>query len=143
MVDCASLVFVSVLAERLSDALGADFVVSASVDNSLLVKHSEREQVISLPLGRFRLEAVPRAITLTSRQVLSEVQRSASEMLDLPWPTRPQVGDNLGLLQHTPARSRVAESYGLVSRSWQDGEGTVVALEPFSLEDVLVRKANE
>jgi hypothetical protein len=48
-----------------------------------------------------------------------------------------------GLLQHSPARSRAAESDGLVYLSWQDGEGTVRALEPFPLQDVLVVNPND
>ena len=131
----------SVLAARLNNALGPDFVVSASVDNSLLVRHSDRQQVIRPRIGRFRLEPAPRAIALTSQQVLSDIQRFASETLNRPWPARPQW--DLGLLQHSPARSRVAEADGLVYLSWQDGEGTLVALEPFSLQDVLVGKPND
>jgi hypothetical protein len=130
-----------VLAARLNNALGPDFVVSASVDNSLLVRHSDRQQVIRPRIGRFRLEPAPRAIALTSQQVLSDIQRFASETLNRPWPARPQW--DLGLLQHSPARSRVAEADGLVYLSWQDGEGTLVALEPFSLQDVLVGKPND
>jgi hypothetical protein len=139
-VDCAALA--RVLAARLSDALGADFVVSASVDNSILVKHSEREQLITPRLGRFRLEPPATAVALTSQQVLSEIQRFATETLNRPWPARPQREDP-GLLQHSPARSRAAESDGLVYLSWQDGEGTVRALETFPLQDVLVVNPND
>ena len=136
LIDCAALAYV--LAERLSDALGRDFVVSATADNSLLVKHLEREQVITPRLGRFRLEPAATAIALTSQQMLSEVQWFVSETLNRPWPARPQLDDPGCLLQHSPARSRVAESGGFIYLSWQDREGTVTTLEPFPLEDVLL-----
>ena len=141
LIDCAALA--SVLAERLSDALGRDFVVSATADNSLLVKHLERELVITPRLSRFRLEPAPGAIALTSQQVLSEVQRFASEMLNRPWPARTQLEDPGDPLHHSPTRSRVVESDGLVYLSWQDGEGTVTALESVPLQDVLVGNPND
>ena len=101
LIDCAALAYV--LAERLSDALGRDFVVSATADNSLLVKHLEREQVITPRLGRFRLEPAATAIALTSQQMLSEVQWFVSETLNRPWPARPQLDDPGCLLQHSPS----------------------------------------
>jgi hypothetical protein len=139
-VDCTALALV--LAARLSDALGADFAISALVDNSILVKHLEREQVITPRLGRFRLELPATAVALTSQQVLSEIQRFATETLNRPWPARPQREDP-GLLRHSPARSRVAERDGLVYLSWQDGEGTVATLDPFPLQDVLAVNPND
>jgi hypothetical protein len=84
---------------------------------------------------------VATAVALTSQQVLSEIQRFATETLKRPWQARPQLEDP-GLLQHSSARSRVAQSDGLAYLSWQDGEGTVAALEPFPLQDVLVGKPN-
>ena len=140
LVDCAALA--SVLATRLGDALGADFVLSTSVDNSILVKYSEHEQVITPHLGRFRLEPTATAVALTSQQVLSEIQRFASVTLNRPWPTRPQSQD-LGPLQLAPTRSRCSESEGLVHLSWQDDQGTVMALVPFQLQDVLVENPTD
>jgi hypothetical protein len=135
LVDSAALA--TVLVGRLGGALGSEFDLTASPEGSIFVTHSGREYVVTSRIGRFRLEPAPRAVALASQQVLSEIQRFATEVLDRPWPARPETGD-LRLLPLSPALSRATEAEGLVHLSWQDAFGTVIALEPFALEDVLV-----
>jgi hypothetical protein len=133
----------AVLANRLSPALGPDFSVAPTRDNCILVKHSERERSIALRLARFRLDSPPRAITLASQQVLSEVQHFVSEALDRQWPARPGAVDLQLLLYHAPARSKATAVDGLVRLTWHDGVGVVLALEPFALGDVLVKERDD
>jgi hypothetical protein len=128
----------AVLVDRLQGPLGPEFAVATSREDSILVRHSECERAIALRLARFRLDPPARAIALTCQQVLSEVQHFVSERLESPWPARPGTVDLQLLLDHAPARSRVSTADGWVHLGWQDPMGTVMALEPFALEDVLI-----
>ena len=140
LVQIDAFCLAKVLAGLLDAAIPPLFELVGSPDGSILVKYREREQIIGSRLGRFRLEPVPRAVALASQQVLSEVQRFATESLKRPWPARPELE---GLRPAPPAYSRATEDGQLVYLSWQDAYGTVIALEPFALEGVLVRAQDE
>ncbi|MGA2529827.1 MAG: hypothetical protein ABSG36_11770 [Acidimicrobiales bacterium] len=139
-IDVARLA--ALLAGLLEAAIPLPFELAALADGSILLKYSERQRIVESRLGRFRLEPAARAVALASQQVLSEVQRFATEALERPWPARPEPEDPRRA-PSSPARSRATEDGGLVHLSWQDAFGTVIALEPFALEDVLVRVEHE
>jgi len=68
--------------------------------------------------------------------MLSEVQWFVSETLNRPWPARPQLDDPGCLLQHSPARSRVAESGGFIIYRGKTARAPSRLSSRFHLKDV-------
>ncbi len=131
-----SVALARLLASSLAGPLGPEFDVVASPHGDCIqLSHGERTGIALLPIQRFRLDTPEEAVAACTRQALYGVQQFATRALGRPWPTS---SDPMrALVQPGIPRLKVTTSDGLVTGSWRDELGIVLALDPFPLDAVL------
>jgi len=129
---------VLLLVARLKAALGPEFGVAADDSGcSIVVTHQERACRVDLPFARFRLLPVGEAVCLTCRYALGGVQQFVSTSLGYDWPQNSPVGDDQALLFNGKATLSVTGRDGMITLDWANRGGTVLALSPIVLSDLL------